>query len=685
MNCPNCGTENPDQTTFCMACGTRLSPADEALGHRSVNEATQVMAYRDSIRKRNLGIVGVCWSGLFFFVVVAAVLAPDSNPFWPVAGPLLAIHILILYLSIKAIIKSKKVLAELQEQTSPQQNIYWCPCGSPKKRFFWLHYLLSIVLFPWGLISLFFPLKKCRSCGTPYTMARRVMVTEESVRAKSEDSWAVLAVKLELVRRLVDQGDQQNWTRLDEVLDDIGKTMGTRFDSKKMDALIRGPLGAIVSRLGPSCLPQLIKGFSSTNEFVRYTSVELVAQFKMDAIPHLLRTLESSSTEMKTNAAWALERMGPPDSIVAKTALEQVLSDAIEAGVVDSSRSLIMAILAALAGAGTTARFAIPTIFRTWETAAGNLGIEAAAENAMQAVSGQNFGHRPQDWRTWVEAQFPEQGGRGTEGNESMQVSVEKKGGDQFVDLPNHWGLGNGSAFRVMGVPDLQQIFRNPELNLPFVPSGRSREYWSQSNHEAKLGDLAAAYLQHPDAKVRRATIELVTQMDISGVVQPLIDRLADDDLYVRKAAAKEIWRRQLDTNCQLTVAALRDEVQGHHTGGGLGPTAQGLTLGREKAIQALDLLVEEAPDQNARTAIGDLIQRDVIIEERIESAPAGSVSFVETVRKDQFTYEVYRAINKQEALTFLKSKQVSKELYYIEVETPDGTFGRDIHGMYEV
>jgi hypothetical protein len=43
-----------------------------------------------------------------------------------------------------------------------------CQCGEPKKKYYWLHYFLSIVLFPFGLISLAFPLKKCRKCGLPY-------------------------------------------------------------------------------------------------------------------------------------------------------------------------------------------------------------------------------------------------------------------------------------------------------------------------------------------------------------------------------------------------------------------------------------------------------------------------------------------------------------------------------------
>lgn len=48
-------------------------------------------------------------------------------------------------------------------------------------------------------------------------------------------------------------------------------------------------------------------------------------------------------------------------------------------------------------------------------------------------------------------------------------------------------------------------------------------------------------------------------------------------------------------------------------------------------------------------------------------------------------TYECYTAPDKGTALAFLKTKTVSKPLYYISVQTPAGTFGRDINGCYKV
>jgi hypothetical protein len=44
-----------------------------------------------------------------------------------------------------------------------------------------------------------------------------------------------------------------------------------------------------------------------------------------------------------------------------------------------------------------------------------------------------------------------------------------------------------------------------------------------------------------------------------------------------------------------------------------------------------------------------------------------------------------YKARTKKSALEFLKNTDVNKGLYYIIVSTPDGFFGKDINGIYEV
>ena len=105
--------------------------------------------------------------------------------------------------------------------------------------------------------------------------------------------------------------------------------------------------------------------------------------------------------------------------------------------------------------------------------------------------------------------------------------------------------------------------------------------------------------------------------------------------------------------------------------------------MGREKAIRALDTLSDCAPDEPSRTAIAEIAKREVIIAERIQDLDTASVQFARTEQRKQFTYELYQAPNREQALAFLKRKVVTKQHYYVEVETPDGTFGRDLNGIY--
>ena len=61
------------------------------------------------------------------------------------------------------------------------------------------------------------------------------------------------------------------------------------------------------------------------------------------------------------------------------------------------------------------------------------------------------------------------------------------------------------------------------------------------------------------------------------------------------------------------------------------------------------------------------------------------SVKFREKINQNQFTYECYDADTKEDALAFLKEKTVNQRLYYVCVYTPEGNYGRDIDGIYQM
>ena len=61
------------------------------------------------------------------------------------------------------------------------------------------------------------------------------------------------------------------------------------------------------------------------------------------------------------------------------------------------------------------------------------------------------------------------------------------------------------------------------------------------------------------------------------------------------------------------------------------------------------------------------------------------NVKFRETITENQYTYECYDGKTKADAMDFLKDREVTKGLYYVCVYTPEGNFGRDINGIYEM
>ena len=69
----------------------------------------------------------------------------------------------------------------------------------------------------------------------------------------------------------------------------------------------------------------------------------------------------------------------------------------------------------------------------------------------------------------------------------------------------------------------------------------------------------------------------------------------------------------------------------------------------------------------------------------------SSKVKYVRTEKKSTpldpssfWTYEIYKADSREEAVKFLKSKTVTKGLYYLIVEYPGGSMGRDIDGIFQ-
>ncbi|RAP54583.1 MAG: hypothetical protein BZ137_01475 [Methanosphaera sp. rholeuAM130] len=96
----------------------------------------------------------------------------------------------------------------------------------------------------------------------------------------------------------------------------------------------------------------------------------------------------------------------------------------------------------------------------------------------------------------------------------------------------------------------------------------------------------------------------------------------------------------------------------------------------------------EEAFEKHGGTRKNNLEPDKTVVTKPKDDTPnngQSSVKFREKINKDQFTYECYDADNKNDALEFLKTKDVNQRLYYICVYTPEGDYGKDIDGVYQM
>ncbi|WP_165555854.1 HEAT repeat domain-containing protein [Kribbella pittospori] len=236
------------------------------------------------------------------------------------------------------------------------------------------------------------------------------------------------------------------------------------------------------------------------------------------------------------------------------------------------------------------------------------------------------------------------------------------------VSVPDRYGFGDGDTIEVPARPDAARLFDDAD----------------ESEHTR----LAVGYLNHPDPAVRLAAVQRAPGIATVAVVEELVDRLADDDPAVRAAAVAANWEIHGDSDCERPVLILRDEIRGHTRSWGV-PSTEALRLGKDRAVQALGHLVAGAPDDDARARLQAFIDEEVVLPDTVAADPDLVLEFIEKVQRSSegqvATYEAYRAANRTEALAYLNAHPVTEPFYYLEVETPEGNFGRDIKGIYDL
>jgi len=78
--CPNCKTDNPDNSTFCQSCGTELKEVNNPVESNTKNGSGIGGFWNKQSRNRKIAIgVGVCCLGLIIIIAIAGMMAPDNN------------------------------------------------------------------------------------------------------------------------------------------------------------------------------------------------------------------------------------------------------------------------------------------------------------------------------------------------------------------------------------------------------------------------------------------------------------------------------------------------------------------------------------------------------------------------------------------------------------------------------
>jgi hypothetical protein len=107
------------------------------------------------------------------------------------------------------------------------------------------------------------------------------------------------------------------------------------------------------------------------------------------------------------------------------------------------------------------------------------------------------------------------------------------------IEVKNYLGFGDGTPLVVQEKPDLKAILDDPDPKPPQRLTARNRDLWDKMDKEGIRRALTSAYLSHPNAEVRSATLQLAGE---AADEQQLADLLVDRSTTVRSAAVDAIW-----------------------------------------------------------------------------------------------------------------------------------------------
>jgi hypothetical protein len=148
----------------------RLAQAKAAAHAEAEKAAVQLHRYRRAKRTKasTIAIIGAGLLAPAALLLPFLMQQPPVDPPGAMAPLMLAVYVGFGYWAFRQWKRGRRMLQEVEADASREGKLYACQCGRPMDEYTAMHYTLCVVIFPWGLLSLLFKLKKCRECGRPY-------------------------------------------------------------------------------------------------------------------------------------------------------------------------------------------------------------------------------------------------------------------------------------------------------------------------------------------------------------------------------------------------------------------------------------------------------------------------------------------------------------------------------------
>ena len=187
---------------------------------------------------------------------------------------------------------------------------------------------------------------------------------------------------------------------------------------------------------------------------------------------------------------------------------------------------------------------------------------------------------------------------------------------------------------------------------------------WDVIEALGKLGDTRAlepltALLRDKADDTRLHAARALGKIGDPSAVDPLITALKDKYGKVRRAATAAL--KKLQRKSSVSSLASGGKSKGVRK-------ASAETSTRDSSELATDTNLAKSPS-NKKGPVVEQVSEDVTFDRKM--------------KRDQATYELYKADDTEKAKDFLLKKKVTRKFYYVEVETPNGTWGIDKDGMY--